>query len=64
MQRAEAVPLAAGVNRLVYRRVQVCFVCGIVTDRPCPGHEYGGLISAHQVRSWAARLSLPWRWSR
>lgn len=43
------------MNRLLYRRVPVCFACGIITDRPCPGHEYGGTASAHQVRPWVHR---------
>lgn len=52
------------MNRLLYRRVPVCFACGTIGARPCPGHERGGTVSAWQRRPWAVRLGLPWRWSR
>lgn len=43
------------MNRLLYRRVQMCFACGAAVKRPCAGHEYGGMIYAWQARRWTHR---------
>ncbi len=48
------------MNRLIYRRRRACFACGKLTGTACTGHEYGGTITAWQVRPWARLLGLPW----
>lgn len=57
--------LRRAAARALYREVLVCFACGRLGDRPCPGHEYGGVITQWRRRRWApgwlaARVDCRW----
>lgn len=47
--------------RTIYRQRLQCFACGRPAPEPCPGHEYGGVITGWAVRR-PFRYPMPARW--
>jgi hypothetical protein len=37
--------------RAIYSHGPVCFACGTRGEKPCSGHEYGGVIYGWRVRA-------------